>query len=94
MTFRTRLVLTATAAVLVVVVLGSLATYIVADNALVGSVDVTLSEEAHASISAQLIENGCLTDHVGGVLPGGAVARTKSTAATSRCSPSPALSAG
>ncbi len=59
MTFRTRLVLTATAAVLVVVVLGSLATYIVADNALVGSVDVTLSGQAHASVSAQQIYNAC-----------------------------------
>jgi two-component system, OmpR family, sensor histidine kinase MprB len=63
MTFRTRLVLTATAAVLVVVVLGSLATYIVADNALVGSVDVTLSAEARTLVSAQQIEieNGCST---------------------------------
>jgi two-component system sensor histidine kinase MprB len=42
-TFRTRLVLAATAAVLVVVVLGSLATYLVAYNSLVGSVDVNLS---------------------------------------------------
>ncbi len=36
MTFRTRLVLAATTAVLVVVVLGSLATYLVAYNSLVG----------------------------------------------------------
>ncbi|HEV3367651.1 MAG TPA: hypothetical protein VG054_09305, partial [Acidimicrobiales bacterium] len=46
MTFRGRLVLTATTAVLVVVVLGSIATYVVAYNSLVGSVDVTLSQTA------------------------------------------------
>ena len=46
MTFRTRLVLVATAAVLVVVVLGSLATYAVAYNSLVGSLDVTLQQDA------------------------------------------------
>jgi two-component system, OmpR family, sensor histidine kinase MprB len=47
-TFRGRLVLAATAAVLVVVVLGSLATYLVAYNSLVGSVDATLNGEAQA----------------------------------------------
>jgi two-component system sensor histidine kinase MprB len=61
-TFRTRLVLAATAAVLVVVVLGSLVTYIVAYHSLVGSVDVTLSSEASAVLgdhSAPLVANGC-----------------------------------
>jgi two-component system sensor histidine kinase MprB len=49
-TFRGRLVLTATTAVLVVVVLGSIATYVVAYNSLVGSVDVTLSQTARVLI--------------------------------------------
>ncbi len=53
MTFRGRLVLTATAAVLVVVVLGSIATYLVAYNSLVGSVDVTLNAEAQSFINSQ-----------------------------------------
>ena len=55
MTFRTRLVLAATAAVLVVVVLGSFATYIVAYNSLVGSVDVTLSADARTVTTEQPI---------------------------------------
>jgi two-component system sensor histidine kinase MprB len=53
MTFRTRLVLAATAAVLVVVVLGAFATYIVAYHSLIGSVDVTLSTEAHDAVFSQ-----------------------------------------
>ena len=60
MTFRTRLVLAATGAVLVVVVLGSLATYIVAYNSLVGSVDVTLNAEAQTvsdEVNAQEVPN-------------------------------------
>jgi two-component system sensor histidine kinase MprB len=63
-TFRGRLVLTATAAVLVVVVLGSLATYLVAYNSLVGSVDVSLSAAADSFVhggSLQTLENGCGT---------------------------------
>ncbi len=52
MTFRVRLVLAATAAVLVVVLLGSLATYLVAYNSLVGSIDVTLRTEAQPAIDA------------------------------------------
>jgi two-component system sensor histidine kinase MprB len=52
-TFRGRLVLAATAAVLVVVVLGSFVTYIVAYNSLVGSVDASLSAEAHELLSSQ-----------------------------------------
>ena len=51
MTFRARLVLAATTAVLVVVILGSLATYIVAYNSLVGSVDVTLSQEVNTILT-------------------------------------------
>lgn len=61
MTFRTRLVLAATAAVLVVVVLGSIATYLVAYNSLVGSVDVTLSQGSRAVLASQspTIPNVC-----------------------------------
>jgi two-component system, OmpR family, sensor histidine kinase MprB len=58
-TFRGRLVLAATAAVLVVVVLGSLATYLVAYNSLVGSVDVTLNQQAQNLVTARQISNGC-----------------------------------
>jgi two-component system sensor histidine kinase MprB len=63
MTFRGRLVLAATAAVLVVVVLGSLATYLVAYNSLVGSVDVNLSSaaDAYAQAAFPTITNGCTT---------------------------------
>ncbi len=46
MTFRTRLVLVATGAVLVVVLLASVATYAVAYHSLVGSLDVTLEQDA------------------------------------------------
>ena len=46
MTFRSRLVLATTAAVLVVVLGGSLATYLVASHSLVGSVDATLTESS------------------------------------------------
>src|ERR1019366_6411703 len=83
MTFRARLVLAATAAVLVVVVLGSLATYIVAYNSLVGSVDVTLSQDARLFISSSSftsitpIDNACSTTTAGVcqqvVLPDGAI---------------------
>ena len=45
MTFRTRLVLVATGAVLVVVLLASVATYVVAYNSLVGSIDTTLEQD-------------------------------------------------
>ena len=53
-TFRGRLVLATTAAVLVVVVLGSVATYLVAYNSLVGSVDVSLNAAAQQAIQAAL----------------------------------------
>ena len=59
MTFRGRLVLAATAAVLVVVILGSLATYVVAYNSLVGSVDVTLGQQAHLLIVQEEMTNTC-----------------------------------
>lgn len=64
MTFRTRLVLAATAAVLVVVVLGSLATYLVAYNSLVGSVDVNLSNGVSSTLypddgATPTIDNFC-----------------------------------
>ena len=94
-TFRARLVLAATAAVLVVVVLGSIATYIVAYNSLVGSVDVTLSAEAQPAIDAiastnvpRCIANGCPT--AGHLLPGGATPAARPTPSdprSSRCPP-------
>ena len=65
MTFRTRLVLVATAAVLVVVLIGSLATYVVAYYSLVGSLDVTLQQDARNLISGNevnqlpVIQNTC-----------------------------------
>ena len=65
MTFRTRLVLVATGAVLFVVLLASVATYAVAYNSLVGSLDVTLEQEAHNLIAGNaegvipIIENTC-----------------------------------
>jgi len=52
-TFRTRLVLAATLAVLIVVVLGSLATYLVAYNSLINSVDDTLISSAHSATFQQ-----------------------------------------
>jgi two-component system sensor histidine kinase MprB len=64
-TFRTRLVLVATGAVLIVVLLGSVATYAVAYNSLVGSLDVTLEQDAHNLIAGNaegvipVIENTC-----------------------------------
>jgi two-component system sensor histidine kinase MprB len=60
-TFRARLVLAATAAVLVVVVLGSVATYLVAYNSLVGSIDVTLSQTSRLLVANNNIANTCGT---------------------------------
>ncbi len=62
MTFRTRLVLAATLAVLIVVVLGSLATYLVAYNSLIGSIDVTLRAEAQPTKDAIASANTSLVD--------------------------------
>ena len=64
MTFRGRLVLATTAAVLVVVILGSIATYLVAYNSLVGSADATLSALARQYVpntTLQAIQNTCAT---------------------------------
>jgi two-component system sensor histidine kinase MprB len=60
-TFRGRLVLATTAAVLVVVVLGSVATYLVAYNSLVSAADASLSGQAQDFINATAptIINGC-----------------------------------
>jgi two-component system sensor histidine kinase MprB len=76
------LVLAATAAVLVVVVLGSFTTYLVAYNSLVGSVDLTLSQDARSIVdsssasSPSPLVNGCSTITAGiceqVVLPDGA----------------------
>jgi two-component system sensor histidine kinase MprB len=63
-TFRGRLVLATTAAVLVVVILGSIATYLVAYNSLVGSADATLSALARQYVpntTLQAIQNTCAT---------------------------------
>jgi two-component system sensor histidine kinase MprB len=54
MTFRTRLVLAATAAVLVVVVLASLATYLVASHSLIGSIDATLTQSSRIAARDQV----------------------------------------
>ena len=65
MTFRARLVLLATGAVLAVVVLGAVATYLVAYHSLVGSLDVTLQQDARnyvapgASGELPVIYNTC-----------------------------------
>ncbi|MGH9079430.1 MAG: hypothetical protein ACRDYE_04995, partial [Acidimicrobiales bacterium] len=62
MTFRSRLVVAATAAVLIVVVLASFASYLVAYNSLVGAVDTNLSAESQALVAAgsiPSIPNGC-----------------------------------
>ncbi len=59
MTFRSRFVVAATAAVLIVVILASLATYLVAYNSLVGSVDTNLSAESRGVVAGHSIPNGC-----------------------------------
>jgi len=65
MTFRARLVLVATGAVLVVVILGAVATYVVAYDSLVGSVDVTLEQNTRGLFAGNavgelpVIENTC-----------------------------------
>jgi two-component system, OmpR family, sensor histidine kinase MprB len=52
-TFRGRLVLATTAAVLVVVIMGSVATYLVAYNSLIGSADANLAASVPANFSSQ-----------------------------------------
>jgi len=59
MTFRTRLVMAATIAVMMAVVLGSIAAYVVAHNSLVGSIDVNLSQGAQFNVNQQNIPNAC-----------------------------------
>jgi two-component system sensor histidine kinase MprB len=55
MTFRARLVLMTTGAVLVVVLIGAVATYVVAYESLVGSVDVTLEQNAQSLLAGNAI---------------------------------------
>ncbi len=62
MTFRGRLVLATTAAVLVVVIIGSIATYLVAYNSLIGSADANLAGVAQPVLTDQTnvqIHNVC-----------------------------------
>src|ERR1039458_3743868 len=77
MTFRTRLVMAATIAVMMAVVLGSIAAEGVAHNSLVGSIDVNLSQGAQALIAQRDITNSCSPTTVGQcsqvVWPNGAV---------------------
>lgn len=68
MTFRARLVVAATAAVVVAVVLGSIAAYVVAFRSLVASTDVTIGQQAQGVVDGVgsrgpylLISNGCGT---------------------------------
>jgi hypothetical protein len=65
MTFRTRLVMAATIAVMMAVVLGSIAAEVVAHNSLVGSIDVNLSQGAQALIAQRDITNSCSPTTVG-----------------------------
>ncbi|HVB92747.1 MAG TPA: HAMP domain-containing sensor histidine kinase [Acidimicrobiales bacterium] len=53
MTFRTRLVMAATIAVLLAVVVGSISAYVVAHNSLVGSIDNTLSQDGQSILAQQ-----------------------------------------
>src|ERR1700733_1165330 len=64
MTFRTRLVLATTAAVAVVIVLASFATYLVANNSLIGSVDATLDHSTRGAGFAP-IANDCAPTRTG-----------------------------
>ncbi len=77
MTFRTRLVMATTIAVMMAVVLGSIAAELVAHNSLVGSIDVNLSQGAQALIAQRDITNFCSSTTVGQcsqvVWPNGAV---------------------
>jgi len=53
MTFRTRLVMAATVAVVAAVVMASIAAYVVAHNSLVGSIDVNLTQEGTSVLDQQ-----------------------------------------
>jgi two-component system sensor histidine kinase MprB len=59
MTFRTRLVLAAAAAAVAAVLLGTAASFVVAKHSLVGSVDVSLAQQARGLIADGYIENTC-----------------------------------
>jgi two-component system, OmpR family, sensor histidine kinase MprB len=52
-TFRTRLVMAATVAVVAAVVMASIAAYVVAHNSLVGSIDVNLNQEGQSVLAQQ-----------------------------------------
>ncbi|MHB1710996.1 MAG: HAMP domain-containing sensor histidine kinase [Acidimicrobiales bacterium] len=68
MTFHARLVMAATIAVMVAVVLGSIAADVVAHNSLVGSIDAGLSQEAQALFTERPlagISNGCTPNTAG-----------------------------
>ena len=72
MTFRARLVLAATGAVVVAILAASLASYFAARNSLIGSVDSSLSQTAHSSRIESSESNGLLqvqvVDNTGNVL--------------------------
>ena len=53
MTFRTRLVMAATVAVMAAVVLASVAAFVVAHNSLVGSIDVNLAQDGQSILDQQ-----------------------------------------
>ena len=53
MTFRARLVMAATTAVVFAVVMGSVAAYVVSYNSLVGSIDLSLSQTATELVGGQ-----------------------------------------
>ena len=65
MTFRTRLVLAATGAVLVVVVLGAIATYLVASSSLTGSIDVTIQRQSLQLLSSSTGANPAIANVCG-----------------------------
>ena len=60
MTFRARLVLAATTAVVIAVVLASVSAYVVSNNSLIGSIDDTLTQQAQVVLSNPIL-NGCTT---------------------------------
>ncbi|HEX4216914.1 MAG TPA: HAMP domain-containing sensor histidine kinase [Acidimicrobiales bacterium] len=60
MTFRARLVLAATTAVVIAVVLAAVSAYVVSNNSLIGSLDDTLTQQAGAVANSNTpITNGC-----------------------------------
>ena len=69
MTFRARLVLMTTGAVLVVVLVGAVATYVVAYESLVGSLDVTLEQDARTLTAGNAVGNAPPSEHSAAVTP-------------------------